>query len=244
MLTDASTVILIRDPQGKNNQFEIFLMKRNPEGYMGGICVFPGGRLEEEDKSEELFLFTRGLDKKNALNYLGEDEISGNEAAGLYIAAIRETFEEAGVLFAYNQDGKLLDFSDNVVLYKFNDYRKKLLDGGINLTDIAEKENIYLALDLLIPYTRWVTPRIFPKRFNARFFLARVPESQIANHDGVEMTDSFWTTPINALEKYNAGNIYFVLPTLKTIETLNAFKTSAELFMTREASNKNKVTNK
>jgi hypothetical protein len=97
---------------------------------------------------------------------------------------------------------------------------------------LARRENLRYAPDLLVPYSHWITPEIEPRRFDARFFLARLPEGQTPVHDRTELTDCLWQTPAAALAAHAVGRIVLMPPTLKTIEELHAFPDTKELFAT------------
>lgn len=226
---DSATVILIRE--SRQGQYKIFLMRRHrAQDFMGGAYVFPGGRLDADDCDPELASYVRGLTASTAIRILQEPDLSGDTALGLFFAALREMFEEAGVLLACGPSGKPVNFSEGETAGRFASYRLKLHDRKISLKEIALRENILYTLDLLVPYSHWVTPEVESKRFNTRFFLAPHPAGQIPIHDTIEMTKSLWITPAEALEQHDAGRILLMPPTLKTVEELNAFSKSNQLF--------------
>jgi len=226
---DSSTVILIRDRS--EGQYEIFLMRRHKkQDFMAGAFVFPGGRLDEEDCDVELAQCACEFPPETAKEKLNEPDISDERALGLFFAAVRETFEEAGVLLAYSPDGKLISFTGDKTEERFAEYREKVHEKKISLKELAGKENICYALDLLTPYSRWVTPEPRPKRFDTRFLIARIPEGQSPVHCNIEMTQSLWITPSEAIKQQEAGKILLMPPTMKTIHELNEFNKADELF--------------
>jgi 8-oxo-dGTP pyrophosphatase MutT (NUDIX family) len=152
------------------------------------------------------------------------------KARGLFIAAIRETFEEVGILLGGKTTGNFVSFYDENVLKRFNDYRPELNASQITLVEIARKEKILLFPDTLIPYAHWITPEFEKMRFNTRFFLAKLPPCQTPVADAVELTESLWVTPQKALEIQREQKILLMPPTLKTIEELAAFRDIDELF--------------
>ena len=237
-LPDASTVILIRDGgQNSEEPFEIFLMRRHREQeFMGDATVFPGGRLDDEDCDPILASYVRGLTPEEARLKLEEPALSNNRALGLFLAAVRETFEEAGILLATTIGGDWIDFEDAGTETRFSEYRLRLHKQELSLRELAEKENIRYSLDMLTPYSHWITPRIEGRRFDTRFFLARLPDKQVPVHDSIEMTESIWLTPRDALARCEAGEILLMPPTLKTIEELSGYSSADQLFNTAATS--------
>ncbi len=226
---DSATVILTRE--SKQGHFQVFLMRRNRrQDFMGGAFVFPGGRLDEGDCDPALLHHAGGFTGADARNGLQATDLPESTALGLYFAALRETFEESGVLLAYDQTGKTIDLADGETAGRFARYRLQLHEQSLSLRELAEREGISYALDLLTPYAHWITPEIESKRFSTRFFLARKPPEQIPFHDTIEMTHSLWLTPAAALAQQKAGRTLLMPPTLKTLEELNEYDTLDELF--------------
>jgi 8-oxo-dGTP pyrophosphatase MutT (NUDIX family) len=226
---DSATVVLLRDRPG--GLYEFFLMRRHrDQAFMGGAFVFPGGRLDEADKDPALAACTGGLSAADAGRLLQEPDLPEPTAFGLFLAAIRETFEESGVLLARDSSGRLVDLTDPARATRFAGYRLELHEARLTLVGLAGREGIGYAPDLLIPYSHWITPTIEPRRFDTRFFLARLPEGQAALHDRMELTESRWMTPALALAEHAAGRIVLMPPTLKTIEELQAFSRIGQLF--------------
>jgi len=226
---DAATVILLRDRT--DGSYEVFLMRRGRnQAFMGGAYVFPGGRLDGTDADPELAVCLGGLCASDAKRLLQETDLPETTALGLFLAAIRETFEEAGVLLARNVDGSVVDLSAPDAADRFAAYRLELHENRMTLLDLARREGFLYAPDLLTPYSHWITPEIEPRRFDTRFFLARLPEGQIPAHDRMELTESRWLTPAFALAEHAAGRIVLMPPTLKTIEELLSFFNTTQLF--------------
>ncbi|RJP89644.1 MAG: NUDIX hydrolase [Desulfobacteraceae bacterium] len=223
-LKDAATVILVKEEEEK--PFEVFLMQRHKkQSFMGGAFVFPGGALDPADCDNALMQYMTGVSIKDAINRLNEYETPWNKAMGLYFTAIRETFEESGILLAELDVDTSRNFAG-----RFNSYREEIHDGVLTLKDLAVKENIRYALNLLMPYARWITPEFETKRFDTRFFLARKPKHQNAEHDRKELVGSLWATPEKALEKNFNQEIMLMPPTLKIIEELTAYSSIDDLF--------------
>ena len=228
-LRDAATVILLRDHAG--GPYELFLMRRHrDQAFMGGAYVFPGGRLDDADADPVLAACIGGLGAADARRLLQEKDLPEAIALGLFVAAIRETFEEAGVLLARDARGSVVDLSAPETAARFAAYRLELHEGRITLSELARREGLLFASDLLLPYSHWITPEIEPRRFDTRFFLARLPEGQFPVHDRMELTESRWLTPAFALAEHAAGRIVLMPPTLKTIEELLSFSNTGQIF--------------
>ena len=226
---DAATVILIRP--SKSGDWVIFLARRHQkQTFMAGAYVFPGGQLEETDNDPQLENYIKTADVFDPCRLLQDSSLPREKALGFFIAAIRETFEEAGILLGGKTTGNFVSFHDEKVLKRFNDYRRELNSSQITLAEIARKENIFLFPDTLIPYSHWITPEFEKKRFNTRFFLAKLPPGQTPLADAMELTESLWVTPQKALEMHRQKEIILMPPTLKTIEELSAFRNIDELF--------------
>ena len=226
---DAATVILVRD--GEMAGLEIFLMRRHrKQEFMGGAFVFPGGKLDEDDCDPLLDGHIHAFTSDDARRLLQEAELDPRKALGLFMAAIRELFEETGVLLAADDSGRVPEICDRSTAGHFGALRKRLHDKDISLRELVIAEKLRLAPGRLAPYAHWITPDIETKRFDTRFFIARIPGNQKPRHDDVELTESRWMTPLGALEEHGEGRITLMPPTLKTVEELSGFDTAEELF--------------
>ncbi len=226
---DSATVILTRE--SSHGQFRVFLMRRHRnQDFMGGAYVFPGGRLDEGDCDPGLAGFAGGFTGEDAVRHLQAPELPADRALGLYFAALRETFEECGILLAYDDSGRLVDLGSGETAGRFARYRLQIHDHTLSLKDLGEREGLTFALDLLTPYSHWITPEIESKRFSTRFFLTRQPPEQLPFHDTIEMTKSVWLAPSEALEQQMSGRILLMPPTLKTLEELSRFDSTDALF--------------
>jgi 8-oxo-dGTP pyrophosphatase MutT (NUDIX family) len=229
ILKDAATVILIRP--SKSGEWEIFLARRHQnQTFMAGAYVFPGGQLEETDNDPQLENYIKTADVFDPCRLLQDSSLPGEKARGFFIAAIRETFEEAGILLGGKTTGNFVSFCDEEVLKRFNNYRHQLNASQITLAGIAQKEEISFLPDTLIPYSHWITPDFEKKRFSARFFLAKMPPGQTPVADATELTESLWVSPQKALVMHRRKEIILMPPTFKTIEELSAFEDIDELF--------------
>jgi 8-oxo-dGTP pyrophosphatase MutT (NUDIX family) len=224
----ATTVILLREkkPEG----FEVFLLKRHEKSsFMGGNFVYPGGRVDRDDGSSEICSLCRGITPEEAHQVLG-GSIPPDESFAHWIAGIRELFEEAGVLFAYDQSGNPFNLKNPAEKERFSHYRDLLQKGNLTICQLAQEENLLFALDQLHYYAHWITPEARSERFDTRFFLARHPVGQEASYDQKETTVGLWLTPRKALEGNLKGEVILSPPTLKTLEDLSWFKGIDDVF--------------
>ena len=224
----AATVILLREknPEG----FDVFLLKRHEKSsFMGGNFVYPGGRVYRSDGSTEIGARSKGMTFEEARRILG-GTFSPEESFAYWIAALRELFEEAGVLLAYDQEGKPLELRNRDDRERFQHYRELLQNRKISISEVAEKENLLFALDQLHYYAHWITPEARSERFDTLFFITRYPAGQEANHDRKETTAGAWLTPRKALEENLTGDVILSPPTLKTLEDLSRFRCIEDIF--------------
>jgi 8-oxo-dGTP pyrophosphatase MutT (NUDIX family) len=223
----ASTIILLREKASKG--FEVLLLKRHEKSnFFAGNYVYPGGGLEPQDCVPEIYPFCRGLSPGEASRILGSST-PPDESLGYWVAALRELFEEAGILLACSQKGS----ADQAELLtdpaKLSEYRTLLQNRKIAFREMVEAEELSLDLDQVIYYAHWITPEARPVRFDTRFFLARHPEGQEADHDRQETTARAWISPAKALEANLQGEIVLSPPTLKTLEDLSRFESMQDL---------------
>ncbi|MDP2005413.1 MAG: NUDIX domain-containing protein [Rubrivivax sp.] len=214
----AATVVLTRDAPGG---MELLLLRRAEKGdHNSGAWVFPGGLVDAADR--ECHAFCSGLDDAQASRLLGL------EAGGLdmFVAAVRECFEEAGVLYATTPDGRGIDLqgaSGAALLAR----RAALATGGCSLADLCQAPGLRLCVDRLHYIAHWLTPVGRAKRFDTRFFVAVLPAGQAPAHDAVETVEQVWLTPAQALAPQNARRL--MTPTRAVIEQLAAFADTTAL---------------
>jgi len=229
----AATVILLRDKEPEG--FEVFLLRRHEKSsFMGGNFVYPGGRVDRDDGSLEICSFSKGITFDEAQKILG-GTISPEESFAYWIAGIRELFEEAGVLLAYDQKGNVFQIKNRDEQEKFFNYRTLLQKSGITICQMAQEEKLLFALDQLHYYAHWITPEARSERFDTRFFIAHYPIGQEASHDRKETTAGIWVTPRKALEENLKGEVVLSPPTLKTLEDLSRFKAIDDVFHSLES---------
>ena len=202
----ASTILLLRDSAATNGEIEVFMMVRHYEiGFNSGALVFPGGSVDKGD--EEIIA-------KSALFSGGE----GLDAVTLSfrIAAIRETFEESGILLARPKGSNALVDAKRAGEIEAA-HRTDLCENKISFLKVLAHNDMVLALDLLVPYAHWITPEGMPKRFDTWFFLAATPPEQAGAHDGKESTDSIWVSPREALAGGESGRFKLPFPTTRNL---------------------------
>lgn len=217
---DASTTILLRESAGG---FEVFLVRRHGNSaFMGGAYVFPGGKLDEKDCDDALTPFLpEGATQRctERLEPTPGQTLTPSVARGLYVAAARELFEEAGVLVARHRSGDFVDFA-GAQAERFEGYRAQAHQGELDFPAMLATEDLLLDLDTLTYWAHWVTPSLEPRRFDARFFLVRLPPGQTPLIDERETTDSVWHTPAEALAAYARGEVFLTPPTLRNLEDM------------------------
>jgi 8-oxo-dGTP pyrophosphatase MutT (NUDIX family) len=224
----ATTIILLREDHSKG--FEVFLLKRHEKSsFMAGNYVYPGGRIDHEDYNLEICPSCKGISPEEAQQVLG-GTLSPEESLAYWIAGIRELFEEAGVLLAYDQQGTPFALKNREQEERFFNYRDLLQKGKMSLCQLAQHEHLLLALDQIHYYAHWITPEARPQRFDTYFFVARHPIRQEAIHDQKETTAGTWITPKDALKENLTGELNLSPPTLKTLEDLSRLKTIDEVF--------------
>ncbi len=224
-LRPAATVMLIRDIE--NEAFEVFMLQRTLNAaFAGGMYVFPGGRVDELDGIEELEQLCDGLDDKHASGLL---QIPSGGLA-YWVAAIRECFEEAGVLLARNSQTKqLVAFDEPTIIKRFDEARLKIHDSSLSMINLCRSENLSLVTDSIHYVSHWITPVGEARRFDTRFFVARAPESQEPLHDSQETIASLWVQPQDALNKLARGELAMFPPTSENLKFLANFKTTDEV---------------
>ena len=219
----AATVIIVREA---NSSFEIFMLKRTTSAsFASGMFVFPGGKVDHDDHLHKYDVYRVGPTEKQSHQIASV----GYEWRGFWIAAIRETFEESGLLLAYDQDGRIISFADKQMSEKFSLYRQPLHDGALTLIDICEQESISLAVDQVHFYNRFVTPIGRPRRFDTRFFIAAAPEAQRGVHDDQETVDSTWISPMDALKRNDAKEFDLMRVTRMQLEWLSKYPSKKDL---------------
>jgi len=222
---DAATVILLREPKtDRGRGFEVLMARRSSKSsFVPSSYVFPGGRVDEEDCRSGMIDFCNDSDIER-VRETSDEMLHPEKKLGIWIAAIRETFEEMGLLFASRESDSLIKFQDtDECAQRFAEYRKHIAEGRLRFAEMLHKEGLTLTLHRLFYFSRWITPELSPKRYDTRFFIAEAPDCQEALHDGHELTTHIWTTPGEALAHYRGNKFHMVVPTIVTLEELSRF---------------------
>ncbi len=224
----ASAVMLLRGT-ASGQGIEVFMVRRVIQSdFMPDVYVFPGGSVSKDDRAAEL---VDGLCKSVAASP-GDPEGRTALGSGARAAAIRELFEEAGILLAYDAE-KLLAITKQEV-ERFDTYRKAFNERKGSLVEMAHTEHLTLATDLLDYFAHWITPEGMPKRFNTHFFLTTAPDEQQAAHDRLETSEGIWISPIEALTRFERKEFPLVFATIYQLRELAAFGSVQEALKSTE----------
>ncbi|MDE3156363.1 MAG: NUDIX domain-containing protein [Acidobacteriota bacterium] len=226
----AATVVLLRDRPGAPERTPPdILMVRRTRGtsFFGGAFVFPGGRVDEADRATDADEWCDGADM--ARTHFADLVNRPDVGVSYHVAAMRELFEEAGVLLARDRTGQFIVTTDPATRVRFDEHRHALHSGGRSLRSIVDAEGLRLALHALRPLSHWVTPVIEPKRFDTRFFVACMPDGQVPLHDSLETTESRWMTAAGALDLCRRDEIVLAPPTWRTLQDLSRFDSIAAI---------------
>lgn len=218
----AATTILVR---ARETQPEILLLKRGEHArFMPNAHVFAGGALDLNDEGAEVYRLCQGLDDALASEQL---ELPSN-GLRFFVAAVREAFEECGLLLAYERRGEIVDFSswDEI---RLREMRLKILDGQLSFAELCHAQGWRLAVDQLAFFSHWITPpgRI---RFDTRFFLCAAPPKQTASLVGNEMSELVWRTAAEALSEHANKKLLLMYPTRAILKEIAAIRDIDELF--------------
>jgi 8-oxo-dGTP pyrophosphatase MutT (NUDIX family) len=208
----AATAVLMRD--GASGPEVLLLKRHRASGFVPGAYVFPGGRVDAAD---------------HAVEWPG----MADPPAEYWIAAVREVFEETGVLLARRPaGGPAGDASSDTDL---ESWREHLMQEQTTLDQLLEQRGFQLDADALAYIAHWITPVPEPRRYDTRFFLARLPEGAVVRADAREMTDAVWLSPADALARFEAGQLPMVFPTVKTLQLLRTYGSVEEALATFRA---------
>lgn len=209
----AATVMLVHDGE---QGLEVLMLERNPRsGWVAGAYLFPGGAVDLDDSSPALAARCRGRDDATASALLGMDH------GGLahWVAALRETFEEAGVLLA-----------EPALEPAHRDERRRHVDRGeVVFSTVCEEDDLVLATDHVWAFSHWITPEGQPRRYDTRFFLAVAPDDQQPSADLTETVAHLWIRPEQALERHAAGDMPLIEPTVASLRTLAGFERAEQV---------------
>jgi len=209
----AATVVMLRDA---DDGMEVLLLKRHrSSGFVPGAYVFPGGRTDDADGNPQLVGHVTHLPTIHL-------------PLQFWFAAVREVFEEAGVLMARNRDGEWV--ADTTTDEELEGWRLKLMSEEATLLDVVQDTQYMIDFSGIVYFAHWITPEAEPRRYDTHFFAAVVPPGRTARPDPREMTDALWLRPAIALERFDAGQLPMVFPTIRTLQQLAPYQTTEETF--------------
>jgi 8-oxo-dGTP pyrophosphatase MutT (NUDIX family) len=211
--------MLVRDaPALEVPELEVFVMRRTPRAVFGpGATVFPGGAVDEGDAQA-------------LARVVGTDDVAASAELGLHgggllrrVAAVRECFEEAGILLAR-------EASTRVPAIPASEWRDALNAGHATLAQMLARDDLVIDATDLRVFAHWLTPTGAPRRYDTWFFVARSPEGQDGAHDDAELVASEWVRPGDALARHDRGEIELILPTLRSLQALARYSSVVSLF--------------
>ncbi len=222
-IRSAATVMLVDD----RPDLQVFMMERNAKTvFAGGMWVFPGGSVDitDDPKAFEDISIHRSDTEASELMEIPKGGLA------YYVAAIREAFEEAGILLALNKDDHSpLNLTHEREQERFDQHRDKVNTDSREFLQIVNQEELILDVGQMHYIARWITPLGPPRRFDARFFIARMPENQLPKHDDNELVHSEWFSPGEILEKVDAEEMVLMSPTLRMIRSLAKFSSTEQV---------------
>ncbi len=210
----AATMVLLDD---RPDLQVLMLLRNDASGFVASHTIFPGGAIEKDDRSSTWDSLISGLTNKEA-----DEQLRTEEARSYWIAAIRETIEEVGVVVGSHEDELLED-------------RKSLENGTVNFSQIVAQRQLSLNLSGVKPISRWITPKGGPRRYDTYFFAAQSRSPVAPRVDGKEAVEVFWITPSDALQKWESGELTMISPTLATLQQLQTYRNTDEIFSALES---------
>jgi 8-oxo-dGTP pyrophosphatase MutT (NUDIX family) len=213
----AATLVFLRDRAP--GEVETLLIRRHANSrFAGGDWVFAGGKVDAHDVPGDVAAFCAGLEPAQAAAALGGG-LTPFDALAYWVGAVREAFEEVGLLLAYGPDGDLIRLEAGAVA-RFEAHRKACQASNAAFFVMLRTERLTLATDRLAYFAHWITPEENPLRFDTRFFAAVAPPDHEARPDGHEITGVRWLTPREALEAMRRNEISLRTPTIKNLEVI------------------------
>ena len=202
------------------------MVRRNLRSdFVGGAYVFPGGAVDPHDGGAEAEALCEGRSDAEASALLGLP--SGGLA--YWVAVVRETFEEAGLLLATRPGDPGLLGGTGDEERRFAAERVAVNAGARRFLDLCRDEGLRLTVGDVHYFAHWITPRGAPRRYDTRFFVAAAPQGQRAAHSAGETIAEVWISPHDALAAHRAGEIEIIFPTIRNLQVIGRFATSAEL---------------
>ncbi|MCJ7437100.1 MAG: NUDIX hydrolase [Acidimicrobiia bacterium] len=231
---DAATVMLVRDAPGSPGRLgqstaarstvEVFMLRRNLRSeFVAGAYVFPGGAVDADDRGAPVTDLIEGLDAGAADALLGV----ASGALGFWVAAIRESFEEAGVLLA--RDAASGTTVEPRLVAELAPARPAVAAGEQSFADLVRLHGLVLDAGALRVFAHWITPEPAPRRYDTWFFVAPAPPGHTYEHDFDETVASEWVRPSEALERARRGEFELIYPTFKSLQAIARFASTSDL---------------
>jgi 8-oxo-dGTP pyrophosphatase MutT (NUDIX family) len=224
----SATVVLLREGEQRP---ELLMVKRRAGDAFGESYAFPGGVVDHDESDAHGRIDGLTADEANAILGIPGDGLD------YYSAAIRELFEESGILLARTDDGEWA-----TVTPELQDLRIEVDKGRLPWSEFLETRELRRACDALHYFAHWETPVVAPKRWSTRFFLAERPANQVATHDGSEVTDICWITADQALAGSREGKMKLPFPTTRNLMNMSEFRTVDELKAWADGEAKEEIT--
>lgn len=227
----ASTLVVVRPGPGSDGAgpgLEVLLLRRSSAAsFVPGAWVFPGGAVEPTDDAPTLLRRLEGTSAAARIDPSSGSEADGPPTPAHYAAAVREAFEETGLLVARGSDGAAaVSVRDDERLASL---RRAVQRDPARFAEVLQRTDRRIDADAMIYIAHWVTPALSPRRYDTRFFAAVVPAAQEVEVDGTEVTAATWLRPAEALERRRAGELPMILPTVRTLESLRGLGGPDEL---------------
>jgi 8-oxo-dGTP pyrophosphatase MutT (NUDIX family) len=219
--------MVVRDGDHSDAPLEVLMVRRNLRSdFVGGAYVFPGGAVDPADGGRVAEVLCPTRSDAHASGTLGV----GSGGLAYWVAAIRECFEEAGLLLAREgSGGPMVSFADPTRAERFAALRREINSRRCSFADVCQAERITLAVDCLHYFAHWITPEGSPRRYDTRFFVAPAPLGQTPAHDAAETICDVWIRPGDALAQHRAGVKELILPTIRSLQAISRFPTSGQL---------------
>lgn len=214
----SATIVLVREAEAESDP-EILMVRRRAGDAFGDSYAFPGGIVDSDES--DAHAYCRGLTAERA-----DQELSvASGGLDYYSAAIRELFEETGILLARDPRGNWAFSNESESESLLRELRGKLDSGSLPWAELLRSNDLCIACDALRYFSFWETPVRLPKRWAARFFLAQVPPGQDAEHDGNELIDSCWMTATEVLSSGKKGSMKLPFPTIVNLRNIAEHRT-------------------
>jgi 8-oxo-dGTP pyrophosphatase MutT (NUDIX family) len=215
----AATVTLVRDGEAG---LEVLMLRRNLESvFVAGQYVFPGGSVDAADSAPGIYARCKGLDDAVASRRLGV----ADHGLAFWIAALRETFEEAGLLLARKSNGESVTRAEALALAC---HRDDVAKGEHPFESLLADEGLTLCAEDMVYFSHWITPAGAPRRYDTRFFVALAPDQEPA-HDNGETIANVWVRPPEGVEQFREGKLKMMTPTIHTLRLFAQFETAGAL---------------